>query len=188
MDNATLLSQMSNASVITNEQVKDLLLGLDDDQLNWRPDDNTWSIGQQFHHMVLTNRQYVAIIEHLAATSGENRKHYAPGFWGKFMFKAVGPHSTMNAPVPKPLIPSSGKINSEIVKEYLELQDRFDRALEAAQGKDLTQRFSSPFAKLVKLKFGDAIQMVVLHNQRHVGKAAAMLNRPEFPRKAAVRL
>jgi len=151
-------------------------------QLNWRPDRQTWSVGQQFHHLVLGNRLYVEIVERLALDAKPETTGYRPGFWGRVMLKAVGPDDKLPAPVPKQMVPSENPIETSVITEYFELQERFHRAASSLEGKDLDQKFRSPFASFVNLKLGDAIQIVERHNARHLGKVLAMIEASDFPR------
>jgi hypothetical protein len=40
---------------------------------------------------------------------------------------------------------------------------------------------SSPVAKLIRLNLGDAINILVVHTQRHLQQMARIRNHPEFP-------
>lgn len=148
------VSEMAAQSQTLEKRAAETLGALSKEQLNWRPDRETWSIGQQFDHLLLSNRPYIGIIEQLGATAGPAGKEYRPGFWGKFMLKAVSPDERFPAPVPKPLIPTEGPIEPLIVEEFLSLQEQFHRLVAGLKGKDLNAKFSSPFAKIVKLKLG----------------------------------
>lgn len=176
-----MLERLAKESALTDQSVREMLVNLTADQLNWRPDSETWSIGQQFDHMLLANRSYIKIIEELGRTAGPRSKEYKPGYFGRFIMKVAGPDSTSNVPVPKAMIPSDLTQDPVLMKEYLDVQRRFDAAILGLTNKDLNGKFSSPFAKIIRLKLGDAVQITVLHNQRHVRRALANLTRSGFP-------
>ncbi|MBC8064435.1 MAG: DinB family protein [Chlorobia bacterium] len=155
---------------------------LTNDQINWRPDKATWSIGQQFDHLLLSTRPYIEIIQRVGASAGPAQKDYKPSLWGKFMFRAVGPEESFPAPVPKPMVPTEKPVDRAIIDEFTGLQDQFQALVCGLVGKDLNARFTSPFASFVKLKLGDAIKMNALHNERHLNKALRLLERTDFPR------
>lgn len=156
--------------------------GLSPEQLNWRPDKDTWSVLQQFHHLVLANGPYMGIIERLALEAPGHFKDYRPGLWGKFLLLAVGPEEKLPGPVPKQLVPAESELTKSVVDEFQALQSRFYQVLSSLGGKDLNGRFTSPFAKFVRLKQGDAIHITERHNVRHLGKAIRLIERPDFPR------
>lgn len=182
MDNESLLIQLAQVSKATDAEVAAKLAPLSKEQFNWRPDDGTWSVGQEFHHLLLTNRSYLPLIERLLLEAGPRSKEYAPKFWGRFIIEVAKPDSKSNVPVPKKVLPSEGPLDLSLVQEYLALQARFDNAIAGAKGKDLNGKFSSPLAWFVRLQFGDALQTIPYHNQRHIGKALRLLGHPEFPK------
>lgn len=176
------IQQTASRSRELDRRAEETLPALSVAQLNWRPDKDTWSVAQQLHHMVLTNRPYADILETISMNAGPAKDEYKPGFMGRFLIKAVGPEESIPSPVPKPLVPSEQPMDGAILKEFLELQARFHRAVEEIAGKDLNTRFSSPFAKFMKLKIGDAIQIQARHNERHLLKAFKLLERSDFPK------
>lgn len=175
------VTELAERSKELETRAKEALGKLNSEQLNWRPDRATWSIGQQLDHLLLSNRPYMEILERVGASAGPATTEYKPGFWGKFMLKAVSPDESFPAPVPKPLIPTEGPVAREIVDEFLGLQDNFHKLVATLTGKDLNAKFSSPFAKFVRLKLGDAIQINALHNERHLNRALRLLDHPDFP-------
>lgn len=182
MENESLLAQLAQVSKATDAEAAAHLAKLTKDQLNWRPDQDTWSVGQEFQHLLLTNRAYLPVIEDLLKRAGPRAKEYAPKFWGRFLIDVAKPDSKSNVPVPKKLVPSNDPLDVNLVEEYFSLQARFENALEAAKSKDLTAKFSSPFAWFIRLQLGDALQTIPYHNQRHIGKALRLIDHPEFPK------
>lgn len=176
------LANLAKSSRNLDEQAAIRMEGLSADQLNWRPDLETWSVLQQVHHMVLANRPYIVLMERLAEAAGPRQRDYRPGFWGKLMLKMVGPDESISVSVPKPLIPSAMPLDKEILEEFLEIQSRYHKVLEKLNGKDLNGKLSSPFAKFVRLKLGDVLHMAERHNARHLGKAIRLMEHPDFPR------
>lgn len=71
--------------------------GLSLKQLNWAPDERTWSIAQNLTHVIRLNESYFTIFNQLKA------KNYTPSFWvkipflpkflGKILLKSVQPTS-----------------------------------------------------------------------------------------------
>lgn len=42
-----------------DRRAEDLVRGLDDERLNWRPDERSWSVAQCLDHLSVANRTYV---------------------------------------------------------------------------------------------------------------------------------
>lgn len=174
-------AELAAKSQALEKKALDTFGKLTPNQLNWRPDRDTWSIAQQFDHLVLSNRPYLGILEKLGKSAGPATKPYQTGFWGKLMLKAVSPEESIPAPVPKPLIPTNDPLDQRVIEEFMNLQDKFHGLVASLMGKDLNAKFASPFAGFVKLKLGDALHMNALHNERHLNKAFRLLERPDFP-------
>jgi hypothetical protein len=179
MDN--IATQAAIASRELDLLAKEKLGALSQDQLNWSPDGVTWSIGQQFEHMVLGNKIYVDVIARLAEVAGPASKPYRPGFWGRKIIAACSPEDKMPAPVPRAMRPTAGPHGQQIVDEYFAIQDRYYDLLNRLEDKDLTVGFSSPFAWFAKMQLGDAVQIVERHNARHLSKALALQTLSDFP-------
>lgn len=175
------IKQLRDRGSEWENRARETFLKLRPDQLDWRPDKETWSIAQEFHHLVLSNKPYLEVMEDLGGKAGPEAKPYKPGFWGKFLIKAVEPDGSFPAPVPKPLIPSKSPMGNQPVEEFFQLQDRLHELSLSLIGKDLNGRFSSPVSSFVKLKLGDAIVINTVHNERHLLKAFRMLERSDFP-------
>ena len=176
------LANLEKSSRELDERTASRLEGLSAEQLNWRPDGDTWSVLQQYHHILLANRPYIEILERLTQVARTRQHDYHPGFWGKLMLKMVGPEDKLRVSVPKPLIPSEEPLTLDTFSEYMAIQKRFHEVLRNLAGKDLNGKLTSPFAWFVKLKLGDALHMTERHNARHLGKANLLMDLWDFPR------
>lgn len=183
MNDDAWIAQLAASSLDWDRRANESLQELSDEEFNWRPDAEKWSIAQQIHHLVLGNAFYVPIIEDLAKRAQSFQTSYKPGLWGKLLLMAVRPGGNLPGPVPKEMIPSSASIPKHVLLEFNDFQSRFHVALSELGGRDLNGRFTSPFAKYVKLKLGDALQVVERHNARHLGNALELLDRPDFPNR-----
>lgn len=176
------IKQLRDRGTEWENRAREAFLKLRPDQLDWRPDKETWSIAQEFHHLVLSNTPYLRAMNDLGAKAGPESKPYKPGFWGKFLLRAVEPDGTFPAPVPKPFIPSESPLEKAPVEEFFQIQDQINALVLGLPGKDLNGKLSSPVSSFIKLKLGDAVAINATHNERHLLKAFRMLERPEFPK------
>ena len=73
----------------------DAFSGLTAEQLNWKPDPNTWSIGQNIHHLIVINSTYYPTFE--ALKSGQHKTPFLgkigfiTNFFGNFILKSIQP-------------------------------------------------------------------------------------------------
>jgi hypothetical protein len=163
--------------------VKERFTGLTEEQINWKPTPDEWSIGQIFEHTLKGNLKYRAAIESALASAppGENPR-YSSGFMGRLLIRALKPGSNMYAPVPKVLEPTEGPFRPDIVQQFVGELEEAKALLQKSKGKDLAKAvFTSPFAKFVKVRVGDAFKVMEVHDYRHLQQAEAVMQRPGFP-------
>lgn len=69
-----------------------------------------------------------------------------------------------------------------IVERFLAHQERLLAVLAQARDADLTRtRIASPASRLVRFRLGDALLMLVGHEQRHLQQAFRVLDEKDFP-------
>ena len=67
------------------------------EQINWKPREGEWSIGQCFDHLIISNRPYLTIIEEVR--EGKKRQRawermpLLPRFFGKLLIRTLRPDS-----------------------------------------------------------------------------------------------
>lgn len=162
---------------------------LTDAQLNWRPADDAWSIGQCIEHLLLANRQYLpvmrAAVDSTPPREGDEEPTYRSSFLGRLMVYAVGPDSKMSVPVPKQLVPSAAPVTQIIVKEFDTNTRAIIQLLADTAEIDLSRvKIQSPFAVWMRLRLGDAFKIIEVHNKRHLLQAARVLSQESFPTMA----
>src|SRR5688572_33143911 len=63
------------------------------EQLNWKPAEKSWSVGQCLDHIIRTNHEFDAEFEKLASGTRQNSfwENYSPfsGWAGRFLIKTV---------------------------------------------------------------------------------------------------
>ena len=66
---------------------------LNSDQINWKPDPNTWSIGQNIEHLIVINETYFPIFQALKngtyKTPFIGKIGFLSNFFGNFILKSV---------------------------------------------------------------------------------------------------
>src|SRR4051812_5078752 len=64
-------------------------------QLNWKPDDKSWSVAQCLDHLIATHNQYLPLFKRMAA--GEAKPTFwektspLSGFFGRYLIKSLDP-------------------------------------------------------------------------------------------------
>lgn len=137
-------------------------------QLNWKPNENKWSIGECLDHIMTTNRSYFNTFE--AINSG---KHKTP-FWGKLPFlkgyfgKYLVDNSTAivkgKMKTPTVFKPTRSEVPANIVEEFKNHQTEMTNWANQTDSVSHDQTIlSSPAASFVVYNLKDAWQIIAGH-------------------------
>lgn len=171
----------------TKDAVQIYFASLEEDQLNWRPNAGSWSIAQCLEHLCIAGEQYLRTINE-AIKKGKTSNLYSEEFeyswFGKKFLNWVKPNSKVNFKAPSNWRPTSMYTAKEIVEDFLELQDQLIKAIENAKGLNLSKlKIKSPPFPLVKFRLGEALEIVVTHQKRHLNQAQGVYQSLEFPKE-----
>ena len=169
------------------EKVEKSFGDLTAEQLNWKPDAKSWSVAQCLEHLIVTNETEFPAIERVS--KGEHRNPFwskvpfLTDFWGRFVLKAVEPENTKKTKNPKVFSPSASEIDANIVRRFVEHQQKVVELMTATKDLDLTQIvITSPVAVFVTYRLSDAYKIVVLHEWRHFRQAERVTEAENFPK------
>ena len=178
---ARLLSDLDEA----DQRATGLVQGLREEQLNWRPDPRSWSIGQCLDHLCVTNDVYLPPIAQ--ALEGEPKgaaSEITPGWFGRFFLKKVvepSPESS-RLKAPKKIVPSS-RIDTSVLDRFLVGNRSVRQLIERAREYDVNRiRFRNPFVPLIRFTVGTGLKIVTRHEHRHLLQAQRVKEADGFPR------
>ncbi len=151
---------------------------LDDEELNRKPARDKWSIAQCLDHLVVSNGSYFPAFESLL--NGKYRRSFwqifnpltnVSGKKGLELLKS----GKIKLKAPAIFAPSKEKEIRNSVEAFITHQEKlgvlFDK-LEAAGVLDKV--ISSPVTSALTLKTGDAINIIIEHESRHLKQALAV--------------
>jgi DinB superfamily len=181
-DLAAILAEASGVAVETRR----VFARLSDEQLNWKPSEREWSIGQCFDHLIISNRPYVQIFEEVLAGRRRprlwERMPLLPRLFGTLLINTLRPDSGRRTKTRRVLYPSSSHIAPTIIVTFLDQQERLVRLMQASRGLDLDGiTITSPVLRLVTYSLMDACRIIVVHEQNHVVQATRVMESPGFP-------
>lgn len=162
--------------------VKQELLPLEEDVLNYKPQSKAWSAYECLEHLNLVHAVYLKQLKDSVKTphnsSSAQGEYFKPGFFGNKMVGILKPATSGKVQMPMPTFdmadPSKLKssLNKEVIERFLkqldELTSILDHSLEIDWEK---KRITSLIGKVLQFKFGDALRFVIAHNQRHLLQA-----------------
>lgn len=167
-------------------EAKNVFGGLRGGQLNWKPSAESWSVGQCFDHLVVTNKMELRAIEK-AVRRGEHTQSFwermpiLPTVFGKFLLKMVDPDSAKKFKAPKNFRPSQSDVNPQILLEYFETTEKVIEFMQASGNLDTKKMIiTSPIPRITYSLFV-AFKTIPLHDRRHFNQAKRVLETEGFP-------
>ena len=159
--------------------------GLTSEQLNWKPADDSWSIGQCFEHIIKTNEQFAPEFEKLATGNRKNTffQNYSPftGMMGRFLIKAVSEDSKKVKAPSKDIVPPSD-ITPDIIERFGAHIATVNRMIERCSDVDRKKTVvTSPFLSVFTYTLDDAYTVLVEHTKRHFRQAKRVMQAEGFP-------
>ena len=182
------ITQITSELTQVAEDTRATFGGLTSEQLNWKPAENSWSVGQCLEHIVITNEKFYPDFEKLASGARRNSliESWSPltGFFGRFLINAVSEDSKKSKVPSNTVAPPSG-VDANIVDRFVSHIEDVNRKLEACAGADRQKTvLTSPFFFLATYSLDDAYTALVEHTKRHIRQAKRVVAAEGFPAKA----
>jgi hypothetical protein len=159
--------------------------GLSEEQLNWQPNQETWSAGQCLEHLIKTNDEMLSAVE--GHVNGTHRKtifeQFAVGskYFGNYVLKAVQPENKNKLKAPKIFRPAASSVDAGIVEKFVENQRKLIDLMHRSENLDLAKTIvTSPVASFVTYSLFDAYKIVVTHERRHFRQAQNVMKLKDF--------
>ncbi|MBC7789726.1 MAG: DinB family protein [Anaerolineae bacterium] len=169
------LRSLLEASVRIVAETEQLVSPLIDEQLLQPPADGGWSIAQCFHHLIVSNGEYLPRIQ-VAISEGRARKRvatlpYQPSWVGRWFIKAVSPATTSRMKAPAVFRPSD-QPSPSAPRDFLAQQRTLDELMLQSDGLDLIGlKITSPVTRLLRFRLGEAFEVIIRHEERHLEQA-----------------
>jgi hypothetical protein len=149
---------------------------LSEDQFNFKPSPDKWSIGQCILHLVKTNKSYFPIYERLSEGNYDpnffEKMGWFSGFWEKFFVDGVDPKNVKKMKAPAAIQPAQSNIGKEIIVKFAEQNEKIASYYQSLQAKGIDKVIvSSPFAKFIVYNAACTFDIIALHEQRHLQQA-----------------
>ena len=97
--------------------------GLSETQINWKPSEEKWSIGECIEHLVVTHKLYNSKIKEpqpIFENSGEGSFNYKHTLSGMIILKYVDPNTTTRTKTFKIFKPSMKQTDTNIIRSFCE--------------------------------------------------------------------
>ena len=164
-----------------------LVAPLTEQQFDWQPRPDSWSVSQCLDHLNMTARLYLPTLDEGIADAIRRGMYNAGPFvynWiGRLCVYVVSPTTRVRAKAPMPFQPPPGRVRQQVTSAFRAYQVQYIDRLRQANGLDLARaRVTSPLARWIRMPLGSGFAMMIAHEQRHLEQARRVLRAPGFPR------
>lgn len=169
------------------EKVKNTFSDLSENQFNWKPTNDVWSIGECLSHLITTNALYLVKIENLINKSQVTSNKdfpYSQSFMGKMIAKGVDPSNVKKAKTFKVFFPGKSKVEKTVIEKYIISSGKLIELTNKLQNQNLNKlKLSSPVNILIRLNLGDPLIIIPKHDKRHINQAERLMRLENFPKE-----
>jgi hypothetical protein len=182
MKSSQLLSSLEDTVQSIIIDVENDFPDLDEGVLNYKSNPASWSILECFEHLNRYNRFYNEKFEQAIARSSHSKieDEVKSNWLGRKFIAMMHPDNKKKIKTVKtmnPMIGLQSKLGRSTIHEFLKHQHALLRILDSAKRADLNQStIPVEFFKLIKMRLGDALQFVIVHEQRHLIQARNVLS------------
>ena len=181
MTTKDLINNFLDTTVKVVKQTKGFLK-LSPEQLNWRPSDKQWSVGECFEHLMRTNSEYIPYYQKSIITGIKNKsQQFNHTLLGKMVMNSMKPENKRKTKTPRSFNPIGSDIKESIVKDFLHQNNEIVDLVSRIDMSKLKEKITSPFSKYVKYNMGDSLIIIAYHNLRHVQQAKDVIESNNFP-------
>ena len=158
---------------------------LSEEQLNWKPAADSWSVGQCFDHLIKSNEAFDGEFERLS--SGDRKQsfweNYSPltSFFGNFLLKAVKNDKKKFKAPSEAIVPPSD-IPAGIIDRFVDQQHDIREKVKSIENLDFEKiTVTSPFFKIMTYRLDKALEIGIEHEKRHIRQAKRVMESARFP-------
>jgi hypothetical protein len=150
------------------------------EQLNWKPNEQTWSIAQNIDHLIVINNTYYPTINSIRQGTYKlpfmGKMGFMVNFLGKMVLDAVNPDRKKKMKTFPIWEPAKSTIEGDILIRFEKNQTELKSMITGC--KDLLEKgtvISSPANKNIVYKLETAFDIIVTHESRHLAQAKEVL-------------
>jgi hypothetical protein len=161
------------------------------EQFQWRPEPGSWSIGECFAHLNLTNSFALRAVEAgIAKGRASGKTGQGPFQYGLLARKFIAsqePPAKKKFRAPKAFLPTAESDLDATLAEYRRISGELRRLTRDADGLHLSRvKVQLPalpafLRAIVRMPLGGQLLLTTTHDRRHLWQAEQVRNHPAFP-------
>jgi hypothetical protein len=191
MKSATFLSLLAQDVKVIISSVETEFVSLDQDTLNYKETQDRWSILECFAHLNLYHRFYNNEFRKVLskANRSEQNDDVTSNWIGRKFVRMMDPENIKKSKTLKHMDPSRSRLQHSVLAEFLVHQTELLDILTSAETTDLNRlKIPVEFFRLLHMRFGDALKFVIVHEQRHLLQARAVVPKRSAQMPAALQI
>ncbi len=192
MTGLELIAQVENLVNENLEFVQKKCQHFSEEQINWRPSSNEWSIAHVFAHLnKYANYHHPAVTKKSETTKFRTpTENFISSPLGRASWKSMKLGRAKNikrkfkAPPGYNPVNNPELVDGNEVENFIKQQTELLSILDAAKSINIRKaKVSISLSRIIKFRMGDAFMFVVNHDERHIEQIKKLMNHPNFPKK-----
>jgi hypothetical protein len=186
MKDGVFIVEMLRKGNEAREKAKKAFTNISLEQLNWKPWEESWSVGQCLDHLIISDCLYFPVFKKIAAGKFEMKfwENWNPlnGFFGKILVSQVQEISRKKLKAPRIFEPSQSNIDMAILERFHKHLDSLLGYIADFSKVDIDKtHITSPVSAVVTLSLRNSITILIQHEHRHINQAIKVMQSKEFP-------
>ena len=186
MKDAIFIQKMLLKGNEARQKVKTEFSQLSLTQLNWKPGEEKWSIGQCLDHLIIADCLYFPVFKKI--TLGRHAMNFwenwnpLRGLFGKALTTQIQEMPRKKLLAPALFLPSQTTINLEILERFDKHLDSLLEYIAGCSNLNIDKiHITSPASKLITYSVRNAFKLLIQHEHRHINQAIKVKTTKEFP-------
>lgn len=192
MTTDSLFQELEKITATSIEIVQKQVSRLSQNQLEWKPNSDTWSLLEIFAHLNEYALYYHPAFSKKIDTTRftDPKDQFISSPLGRSAWKSMKLGNAKNVKrkfkaqrLYNPTIVTS-IVKPTAVSDFIAQQKELLAIIEKAKTINIRKsKVGISISKIIRLRFGDALLFVIYHNERHVQQAINLINLRTFPKK-----
>lgn len=150
-------------------------------EMDYKPDEKSWSINECIDHLILTNKEYFDRFPKLENRSRNTARMIHslvfPKMFGKIVLKSVSPNQNKKIKTFKAFSPQKSNFGKNIINDLITENSVFIEKIKMYSEEDFENEVvSSPLTTLITYTLEDCICLLIEHEKRHYNQALRIKN------------
>jgi len=139
------------------------------------PEGGGWSVLQVLGHLWRAGDLYYPRMRWLIGRGAPASVAYRPGWFARWFIGSASPAGQRKLPAPGKFKPATA-LDASMVVQFVSQQDVLIGLIRDARGVGLNgPKFPTPVTPLLRFTLGEALELMVRHQQRHLGQIERLL-------------